>query len=193
MNGFSIAFILFLIMDPLGHISAYLNLVKGLSRERQRWVLLREMGIALLTMLLFSFLGEYLFAALEISESMTSITLTAIRLPTVWAELVGTSFTKSIWRLFVVLVFAKAWIAIVGQWNSVVRSRSAVSPTTNATTRHSTTALQYATWSATTWSARPSASTLAEHFGARAMFGNDPTDGLALSRCELQSLNHLVG
>lgn len=60
-------------MDPLGNISAYLNLVKGLPRERKRWVLFREMGIALLAMLLFSFLGEYLFAALEISEKTVRI------------------------------------------------------------------------------------------------------------------------
>lgn len=68
MPWFSLAFILFLIMDPLGNISSYLSLVKGIPAARQKRILIREMWIVLGTMLLFSLIGEYLFQILEISQ-----------------------------------------------------------------------------------------------------------------------------
>jgi multiple antibiotic resistance protein len=64
----SISLILFLIMDPIGHIGSYLKLMTGVDPRRRRWVLLREMGIALIAMLLFNCLGEYIFSLLEISD-----------------------------------------------------------------------------------------------------------------------------
>jgi multiple antibiotic resistance protein len=68
MTVFSIATVLFLIMDPFGHISSFLTMVKELSPKRQRWVAVREMFIALFLMLLFNLIGEYIFTILEISE-----------------------------------------------------------------------------------------------------------------------------
>ena len=68
MDWFSLAFILFLIMDPFGNITSYLSLVKEYSQKRKRAILVREMLIALGAMTLFSFIGEYLFHILEISE-----------------------------------------------------------------------------------------------------------------------------
>ena len=73
MNWFSLAFILFLIMDPLGNVNSYLTLVKDMPAKRKRKVLIREMLIALGVMLLFSFIGEYLFHVLEISEKTVYI------------------------------------------------------------------------------------------------------------------------
>jgi len=68
MNLFSVALILFLIMDPIGNISSYLSLVKTLPPARQRWVLLREMLIALSAILLFNFVGEFIFHVLELND-----------------------------------------------------------------------------------------------------------------------------
>lgn len=68
MSLLSIAFVLFLIMDPVGNINSYLSLVKDLNPRRQRWIVFREMLIALALMIGFNYLGEYLFDILSISE-----------------------------------------------------------------------------------------------------------------------------
>jgi len=46
-----------------------LKLMKDVPRDRRRFVLLREMGFALLAMLFFNFLGEGIFQVLAISET----------------------------------------------------------------------------------------------------------------------------
>jgi multiple antibiotic resistance protein len=77
---------LFLIMDSLGNISSYLTLMKDLAPARKRYVLFREMFIALGVMLFFNFLGEYIFQFLEISETSVRLAtgvilfLTAIKI-----------------------------------------------------------------------------------------------------------------
>jgi len=68
MEWFSLAVILFLIMDPMGNVSSYLSLVKGLTPKQQRLIVIREMLIALAAMLLFNSIGEYLFDILHVSE-----------------------------------------------------------------------------------------------------------------------------
>lgn len=73
MTLFTLSLMFFLIMDPFGNVSSYLKLVEKLPRKRQFLILGREMLIALGFMLLFNFIGEYLFDVLHISE-------TAIRL-----------------------------------------------------------------------------------------------------------------
>jgi multiple antibiotic resistance protein len=55
-------------MDPIGNISSYLELMRGLDPKRTKMVVLREMLIALAAMLLFNFLGEYIFRFLELKE-----------------------------------------------------------------------------------------------------------------------------
>jgi multiple antibiotic resistance protein len=69
----NITITLFLIMDSIGNTSSFLTLMKGLSPSRQRFVLIREMLIALAAMLLFNYLGEYIFFFLEISETSVRI------------------------------------------------------------------------------------------------------------------------
>lgn len=78
MSLLSIAFILFLIMDPIGNVSSYLNLVQGLPAKKQRWIITREMFIALFAMLLFNFIGEWLFEVLKISPLTVRISSGAI-------------------------------------------------------------------------------------------------------------------
>lgn len=69
MTIFSIALVLFLIMDPFGNISSYLMLMEDMPPKKRNWILLREMLIALFVMLGFNYLGEYIFAILDISET----------------------------------------------------------------------------------------------------------------------------
>lgn len=69
MTLFSVALVLFLIMDPVGNIISYLGLVEGLSPKRRLWVVLREMLIALAFMILFNYIGEYIFDLLSLSET----------------------------------------------------------------------------------------------------------------------------
>lgn len=66
---FSIALMLFLIIDPVGNIASYLTLMSDVESKRRNLVLVREMGIALVLMLLANFLGEYIFDLLGISKT----------------------------------------------------------------------------------------------------------------------------
>lgn len=59
---------LFLIMDSLGNLSCYLQMVKDLDPKRKRYVIMREMFFALIAMLVFNFFGEFVFSALHITE-----------------------------------------------------------------------------------------------------------------------------
>lgn len=68
MSLFTMTLLLLLIMDPIGNLYSYLSLVKELNPQRQKWVIFREMGIALLAMLGFYYLGEFLFDFLNLSE-----------------------------------------------------------------------------------------------------------------------------
>ena len=82
----TVTVILFLIMDPIGNISSYLTLMKDIPPSRARWILLREMLIALAFMILFNFIGEWLLDLLQVSEvtirlaSATILFLTAIKI-----------------------------------------------------------------------------------------------------------------
>lgn len=69
MEWFSLAVILFLIMDPFGNVSSFLSLVKDVPQKKQRLIVVREMLIALAAMLLFNTIGEHLFNILHVSET----------------------------------------------------------------------------------------------------------------------------
>jgi multiple antibiotic resistance protein len=58
---------MFLIMNSIGHISAYLDLVETLNKNRRRKIIIREMLFALLIMLFFHYVGEFLLTALDVS------------------------------------------------------------------------------------------------------------------------------
>ncbi len=73
MTLFSTTLVLLFIMDPIGNISSYLSMVKELPPKRQRWIIMREMLIALLVMILFNYLGEYIFEFLDLSETTVRI------------------------------------------------------------------------------------------------------------------------
>ncbi|MBS0585117.1 MAG: hypothetical protein JSR76_02305 [Verrucomicrobia bacterium] len=65
---FSISFTLFLLMDSFGNIPIYLIILKEFGEKKRRFILLRELLIALFTICLFAFLGEGFLRILEISK-----------------------------------------------------------------------------------------------------------------------------
>jgi multiple antibiotic resistance protein len=66
MSLFTTTLSMFLIMNSVGHIMGYLDLVKTLDTKRRQWIIIREMLFALMIMLLFHFLGAFLLMALEV-------------------------------------------------------------------------------------------------------------------------------
>lgn len=78
--------ILFLIMDPIGNISSFLQMVDKLPAKRVRWIVFREMLIALAFMLAFNFLGEFIFLILQLDKQTVELSsavilfLTAIKI-----------------------------------------------------------------------------------------------------------------
>jgi multiple antibiotic resistance protein len=83
---FTLIVILFLIMDPIGNISSFLHMVDELPPKRVRWIVLREMLIALVFMLVFNFLGEFIFIVLQLDNQTVELAsavilfLTAIKI-----------------------------------------------------------------------------------------------------------------
>jgi len=78
MTLFNLTVILFLIMDPIGNISSFLNLLKDFPKEARRKIIIREMLIALAAMLAFNILGEYIFSVLQISETALKLASGAV-------------------------------------------------------------------------------------------------------------------
>jgi multiple antibiotic resistance protein len=68
MKMLAMAFSLFLLMDSIGNIPLFISILKGISRKRQLQIIFREMLIALGIMILFNFLGDYLLAALQVTQ-----------------------------------------------------------------------------------------------------------------------------
>lgn len=55
-------------MDPFGNISTFLQMLEHVPKKRKRLVIFREMGIALVTMLLFYFIGDLIMEMLQVSN-----------------------------------------------------------------------------------------------------------------------------
>jgi MarC family membrane protein len=69
----SAALLLFLILDPLGNIPIFLSLLKPLSPARRRWVLARELLIALVVLFLFLWGGKYVLELMHLRQESVSI------------------------------------------------------------------------------------------------------------------------
>jgi multiple antibiotic resistance protein len=73
-------------MDPLGNISSFLSLVQEIEPKRVKWIVFREMFIALGFMILFNYIGEITLDLLQVSEitvrlsSAVILFLTAIKI-----------------------------------------------------------------------------------------------------------------
>jgi MarC family membrane protein len=73
MTTISAAFLLFLILDPLGNIPIVLSLLKPLAPARRRIVLLRELLIALAVLMAFLWGGIHVLHAMHLRQESVSI------------------------------------------------------------------------------------------------------------------------
>jgi membrane protein, MarC family len=69
MTTLSAALLLFLVMDPLGNIPLFMTTLKTVEPERRRFVVVRELFIALAVLIVFLFSGQYLLSLLNLSET----------------------------------------------------------------------------------------------------------------------------
>jgi multiple antibiotic resistance protein len=69
MNVLSTATLLFLVLDPVGNIPTFLSILANVPSHRCRWIILRELLIALVALVLFLFVGKYVLALLQISQA----------------------------------------------------------------------------------------------------------------------------
>ncbi len=83
---FSIALTLFLVMDALGAIPAYLSLIQHIEKKKAKWIALREAFISLALMVLFFYAGDLVLKVLSLDKATVTISgglmlfLIAIRL-----------------------------------------------------------------------------------------------------------------
>ena len=69
MDILSAGLTLLLIMDPLGNIPVFLSVLKKVVNEsRKRKILIRELAIALIVMLVFLFVGQYILKWLNLRQ-----------------------------------------------------------------------------------------------------------------------------
>jgi MarC family membrane protein len=73
MTTLSAAILLFLIMDPLGNIPLFLSLLKNVAPKRRRWVMARELLIALGVLLAFLMGGQHILRLLQLRQESISI------------------------------------------------------------------------------------------------------------------------
>ena len=73
MTIFSATLLLLLVMDPFGNIPFFLAALKNVDARRQRWIIIRELLIALAVLVAFLFSGQYILKALGISEPSLTI------------------------------------------------------------------------------------------------------------------------
>ena len=73
MSLVNLSLILFFIMDSFGNISSYITLTKDLAPSRQRFIIFREMLIALVIMICLYFIGNHLCAFLCLSQATLNL------------------------------------------------------------------------------------------------------------------------
>jgi multiple antibiotic resistance protein len=65
---FSQTLIFFLLMDPIGNIPIFISILKGLPPRRLKYVIFRELSIALAFIIAFYFIGEWLMKFLGVED-----------------------------------------------------------------------------------------------------------------------------
>jgi len=70
---FSIAFSLFLLMDPIGNIPLYIATLKEIHPKRQQWIIFRELIIALFIIIVFNFVGDELLNFLNVTQDTVQV------------------------------------------------------------------------------------------------------------------------
>lgn len=69
MTLLTLSLTLFLIMDSIGNVSTFLRMVEDIPKKRLNWIIFREMFIALGMMVLFNYIGDYIFDFISVSET----------------------------------------------------------------------------------------------------------------------------
>ena len=70
---FSAAVLLFFLMDPLGNIPILLSVLKGIPPKRQRFIIAREVTIALVILVIFLFAGKPLLNFMHLQQEAVTI------------------------------------------------------------------------------------------------------------------------
>ena len=73
MSLYSAAIMLFLVMDPIGNIPAFLAILHRVSAKRRQRIILRESFIAFITLTIFLFFGKFILDAMQISSPALGI------------------------------------------------------------------------------------------------------------------------
>lgn len=73
MSLLSATMLLFLVMDPIGNVVMFIAALKNVPPERQNYVVIRELLIALFFLLFFLFLGQNLLQYLHITDPALTI------------------------------------------------------------------------------------------------------------------------
>jgi multiple antibiotic resistance protein len=73
MSVLSTAFLLVLVMDPVGNMMTFLAVLKNVEHKRKRAIIIRELFVALAVLILFLFLGRFVLEFLHINEAALSI------------------------------------------------------------------------------------------------------------------------
>lgn len=68
MDIFSAALLLFLVIDPVGNIPAFLFVLQGVPEEKHKRIIFRELFVALIALVIFLFSGQFILAALQVSQ-----------------------------------------------------------------------------------------------------------------------------
>lgn len=73
MTFYSAAITLILVMDPLGNIPLFLTALHRIPPKKRQQIILRETFIAFIILSLFLFFGQYILAAMHISQPALQI------------------------------------------------------------------------------------------------------------------------
>lgn len=73
MNIYSIAFTLLLVLDPFGNVPLFITILSKIEAKKRRWIIVREMLIALLILFFFLFFGDLILKGMKISRAALSI------------------------------------------------------------------------------------------------------------------------
>jgi multiple antibiotic resistance protein len=73
MTLLSAAVLMFFVMDPLGNVPFFLAALRHVEPARQRRVIARELVIALVVLVFFLFLGQYILDVLHVSATALRI------------------------------------------------------------------------------------------------------------------------
>ena len=73
MDIISAILILFLVMDPMGNIPCFISILKEAEPARRKYIIIRELLVALIVLIFFMFAGQYFLKLLRVTQSSLSI------------------------------------------------------------------------------------------------------------------------